>query len=324
MAFDCVLVDEQRVATLLETHDNFLVLTHKSPDGDTLGLAAALCRLLQNMGKHARLENSEEIPAKYDFLFEGLPYQDFTPEYIVAVDVADPELLGDKLSQYADQVDLCIDHHPSNKRYAKELLLREDDGAASLTFFRVIKAMHADITKEMATDLYTGISTDTGCFRYANATAETYRVAAELIELGANNADVNVRMFETKSLSYFCLLQEVLADLRMYCEGQVAVFKVSRDMMDAVGATDHMLDAIAPMSRQIEGVKAGVTMKQTQDGRYKFSLRTHEPLDASEICGLLGGGGHARAAGTGMLEDEEAALRTILEFIAEKLDCEVE
>lgn len=318
------LVDAARVIELLKKADNILILTHKSPDGDTLGCGSALCRVLQGMGKHARVENSEVWPKKYDFLFTGIVMDEFTPEFVVAVDVADPQLLGDKLSCYADKVDLCIDHHPSNHLYAKETLLRADDGAASLTLFRVLKEMGVELTPELATDLYTGLSTDTGCFRYSNAGAEAYQVAAELIEKGADNADINVRMFETKSLSYFNLLQEVLAGLRMYCNGQVAVFKISRDMMDRTGATEDSLDAIAPLSRQIEGVKAGVTMKQTADGRYKFSLRTYEPLDASEVCKLLGGGGHARAAGTGMLEDEEAALQTILAYMAKELHCEVE
>jgi len=317
-------IDSARVGEQLRANDKILILTHKSPDGDTLGTGAALCRVLQQMGKQARVENSEPIPEKYRFLLEGLAQPDFDPEYIIAVDVADPKLLGDKLSVYADRVDLCIDHHPSNLYYAKEVFCRPEDGAAALTLYRILKEMGEPITPDIATDLYTGLSTDTGCFRYSNTSSEALRVAADLIDAGADNAGINVRMFETKSLAYFRLFQKVLAGLRLYCKGQVAVFKVTREMMEETGATEDMLDAIAPFSRQIAGVKAGVTMKQQADGRYKFSLRTHEPLDASAICQLIGGGGHARAAGSGIVEDEEEALSVILKFMALKLDCGVD
>ena len=314
-------ISMERVMELIREKDNVLILTHRNPDGDTLGCGTALCRLLLSLGKQARIENSDVIPDKYDFLFEGIPELDFVPEFIVAVDVADPKLLGDKLSCYADRVDLCIDHHPSNKMYARETHLRGDDGAACLTLYRIFKAMGADITSGIATSLYTGISTDTGCFRYSNANPEAYRAAADLIELGADNTNINIAMFETKQLSYFRLLEEVLAGLRLFCDNQVAVFKVSQEMLTRAGATEDSLDAIAPMSRQIAGVKLGVTMKQTVNGKYKFSLRTHEGLDASAIGALLGGGGHARAAGTGVVEDEEAALQTILDYVSRELQC---
>lgn len=317
------LITEERVKELLLEKDKILILTHKSPDGDTLGTGTALWRVLQSLGKTARVENSDTIPVKYAYLFDGLVATDFVPEYIIAVDVADPKLLGDKLSVYAERVDLCIDHHSSNLHYATELLCRPADGAAALTLYRVLKLMEVPMTPAIATSLYTGLATDTGCFRYSNTTSELMRAAADLMDAGADHADINVRMFETKSLAYFRLLQTVLAGLRMYCNGQVAVFKVTQDMMAQAGATEDMLDAIAPMSRQIAGVKAGITMKQTADGTYKFSLRTHEPLDASEMGRLLGGGGHARAAGTGVVTDEEVALSKLLDWTAEQLHCEV-
>lgn len=317
-------VDNKRVIAFLSEADKVLILTHKSPDGDTLGCGTALCRFFQDRGKLARVENSDPVPKKYEFLFEGVDSPEFVPEYIVAVDVADPKLLGEKLSVYKDKVDLCIDHHPSNLHYAKETLLCATDGAAALTLYRVFKEMGAEITPAIATCLYTGLSTDTGCFRYASTTAEAYRAGADLIDLGADNGDINIRMFETKPLSYFRILSEVMSGMRMYCNNQVSVLKVTRAMMERTGATDDALDAIAPMSRQIAGVKLGITMKQTKEGLYKFSLRTHEPLDASALAQLIGGGGHARAAGSGILEEEEAALRVVLEAAAKELHCEVE
>lgn len=313
-------IDSDRVVELLQEKDNILILTHKNPDGDTLGCGVALCRVLQGLGKNARVENSDIIPKRYSYLFEDLQVMDFEPEFIVAVDVADTKLLGERLEGlYSDRVDLCIDHHGSNREFAKELYLRSEDGAASLSLYRIIKKMGVSVTPQIATALYTGLSTDTGCFRYSNASSECYRVAAELIDSGADSARINVLMFETKPLSYFRLLTEVLAGMRTFCDGRVIVLKVTRDMFDRTGATPDQCDAIAAMSRQVEGALCGITMKEKQGGGYKLSLRTHEPLDAAQLCGLLGGGGHARAAGCDSGEDEEASLRILIEAITEAL-----
>lgn len=313
-------IDSDRVAELLQEKDNILILTHKNPDGDTLGCGVALCRVLQGLGKNARVENSDIIPKRYSYLFEDLKVMDFEPEFIVAVDVADTKLLGERLEGlYSDRVDLCIDHHGSNREFAKELYLRSEDGAASLSLYRIIKKMGVPVTPQIATALYTGLSTDTGCFRYSNASSECYRVAAELIDSGADSARINVLMFETKPLSYFRLLTEVLAGMRTFCDGRVIVLKVTRDMFDRTGATPDQCDAIAAMSRQVEGALCGITMKEKQGGGYKLSLRTHEPLDAAQLCGLLGGGGHARAAGCDSGEDEEESLRILIDAITEAL-----
>ena len=312
-------IEMTRVIELLNSAEDVLILTHKNPDGDTLGCGTALCCALQAMGKRAKVVNSDVIPSKYDFLFEGIEKQDFEPKFIIAVDVADTKLLGTELEEkYASCVDLCIDHHGSNVEYAKELYLRADDGAAALTLFRIFKEMGVTITPQMATDLYTGISTDTGCFRYSNASSECYRVGAELIDLGANNADINVAMFEMKPQSYFELLKLVLAGMRTFCDGKVVVLKVTNEMFSATGATRDQCDAIAALSRQFEGALCGITMKEKENGGFKFSLRTHSPLDAAKLCGNFGGGGHMRAAGCDAT-DEEATLKTLISLIEEEL-----
>lgn len=314
-------VNADRVIELLKEKDDVLILTHKNPDGDTLGCGVALCHMLRGLGKRARVENSEKIPARYSFLFEGLEPMDFEPGFIVAVDIADTKLLGDRLEGlYADKIDLCIDHHGSNRGYAKELHLCPDDGAAALTLYRIFKKMEVEITPDIATALYTGLSTDTGCFRYSNANSEAYRAGADLIDKGADNALINVLMFETKPYSYFKLLRDVLAEMRSFCDGKVIVMKVTLDMLERTGASAEHCDAIAALSRQVEGSVCGITMKEKKDGGFKFSLRTHEPLDASAICGAFGGGGHMRAAGCDAGVDEEETLRKMISIIEEELN----
>ena len=311
-------IDIPRVGELLAAAEDVLILTHKNPDGDCLGTGTALCRYLLSLGKRATVVNDSPIPSKFDYLFEGLPQETFEPKTIIAVDVADPKLLG-CYEDLADKVDLCIDHHISNKLYAKETYLCPDDGAAALSLFRVFTTLGILVDKEMANALYTGLSTDTGCFRYSNANAEAYRAAADLIELGADNAAINVAMFETKPLSQFQVLSDAFGGLRMFFDGKVSVLKVSQEMLKQHSADTDAFEFVTAMSRQIEGVLCGITMKQQEDGVYKISLRTHDPIDASEVCAVLGGGGHMRAAGCTAGEDEEASLQALLQFIAEKL-----
>lgn len=315
-------VSISRVGEILRDAEDVLILTHIHPDGDCLGTGAALCRHLLSQGKRATVVNGGPIPKKYDYLFEGLPQETFEPKTVIAVDVADTALLGD-LDVYADRVDLCIDHHVSNKLYARETYLCPDDAAAALSLYRVLRTLGMPIDKPMADALYTGLSTDTGCFRYSNANAEAYRAAADLMELGADNAAINVKMFETKPISQFLLLSDAFSGLRLYCGGKVSVLKITREMLEERQADEDSFDFLTALSRQIEGVVCGITMKQQEDGLYKISLRTHEPLDASAVCAVLGGGGHKRAAGCNAGPDEEASLQTLLSYIAEQLGCDV-
>ena len=312
-----------RVGEILQNSENVYILTHKNPDGDCLGTGAALCRYLISIGKRAIVVNSDPIPPKYDYLFEGLPQESFEPETVIAVDVADPKLLG-SYEPLADRTVLCIDHHVSNKLYAKETYLCPEDGAAALSLYRIFRELDIPIDRVMADCLYTGLSTDTGCFRYSNANAECYRAAADLIELGADNARINVVMFETKPYADFMILSDAFAGLRLFYGGKVSVLKVSQEMLKARGATEDSFEFVTAMSRQIEGVLCGITMKQIPSGEYKISLRTREPLDASDICAQLGGGGHMRAAGCTAGDDEEASLHVLLDYLAKLLGEEPE
>lgn len=313
-----MLVDIARVGEVLAESEDVLILTHKNPDGDCLGTGTALCRYLLREGKRATVANSDPIPEKFSYLFEGLPQEEFTPKTIVSVDVADPKLLG-SLQSYENEVDLSIDHHVSNKLFAKETYLCPDDGAAALSLYRVFKTLGIAIDEKMANALYTGLSTDTGCFRYSNANAECYRAAAELVDLGADNAWINMKMFETKPFSEFMVLADAFSNLRMFCDGKVSVLKVSQNMLKQHNADVDSFDFVTAMSRQIEGVLCGITMKQQEDGMYKISLRTHDPIDASALCSLLGGGGHVRAAGCNAGEDEEASLQVLLNAVSKEL-----
>lgn len=289
-------INVEKCAKILRDKDNILILTHAHPDGDTLGCGYGLCRALLKMGKKARVICADEIPAKYSYLYEDMDIPEFDEEYIVAVDVATENLLGDLADVYSGKIDLCIDHHGSNAEYATYLLLNADAAAAAETVFKVIKALRVKIDRHIADCLYTGLTTDTGCFRYASTTSNTYRAAAELIDLGANNGIINRVMFETKTKTYAALERMAIEGMEFYSRDRICVITITQDMYRKSGSSEQETEAIAPLSRQQEGVEIGLTIREKADGKCKCSLRTYESVDASKLAAHFGGGGHKQAA----------------------------
>ncbi len=289
-----------RAAALLKNAENVLILAHKSPDGDTLGSSAALCRVLHALGKRARVLCSDAVPHKYAYLFEGVERQEFEPGAVVAVDIAAPTLLGDALAPYAGRVDLCIDHHPSNTRYAALTLLDPRAAATCELMLELFTGMGAPVDARTADCLYTGIATDTGCFCYSNTTAATLRAAAELVGKGARSSRINKALFETKSRGRLLMERLALESLEYAFGGRAAVIVLSRSMYEEAGISDDEAEGIPSIPARIEGVQVGVTIKEKEKREgplYKISLRTGGGVNASAICARFGGGGHAAAAG---------------------------
>lgn len=310
-------IDVKQCAALLAENDNILILTHAHPDGDTLGCGFALCRALMKMGKICAVINSDEIPKKYGYLYDDIAPIRFKQNFVVAVDVATTNLLGDLEGKY--HIDMCIDHHSSNTEYADYVLL-QDVPAASQTMFEVIKELGVDIDEKIAQCLYTGLTTDTGCFRYDSTTADTYRAAAELIDLGADNGRINRVMFETKSKTYARLERLALESMRFYENERVAIITVTQDMYKLTGSNEQETEALAPLTRQIEGVEIGITIREKSDGTCKASIRTFETVNAALLAKQFGGGGHIQAAACRFDCDVKEARRRLVEKCAEILN----
>ncbi len=307
-------IDIDEAARLLSEKGDYVILTHANPDGDTLGSAYALMRALRLKGSRAAVLCADKIASKYSYLVSA---DDDICENarVVAVDVADLKLLGSLKEKYADRVEICIDHHGSNLLYAEKTLLDSEAAAACEIIYGVIKRMGVSMDADIATCLYTGISTDTGCFRYSNVTAETHIIAGELISLGAEHTMVDKLMFETKSRSYFCLEKLCLESMEFYFDDTVAIVYFTQAMLSESGADESCSDAIAALPRQVEGVNIGVTIKEKDESVCKISVRTNEPYSAKDICAYLGGGGHERAAGCQVNGSVAEARKKILEAI---------
>lgn len=286
----------EEAAALLRGAEDILILMHQYPDGDTVGSGYALARALQTLGKRVSARCCDPIPPKYDYFTDGARFPDFTPRFICCVDVADPKLLG-ALAPLGEKADLCVDHHGTNTAYAEALLLDSGCGAAAMVVARLIDALGVPLDRYLAECLYTGLSTDTGCFKYPSTTPEAHRLAARLLEAGVRCGMINERMFDRKSRARLELERMALASIRFALNGRCAVMTVTREMIASSGVTEADMDGLAPIPRQIEGVWVGITLRQKPEGDFKVSIRTGEAANAALIAARFGGGGHPGAAG---------------------------
>ncbi len=317
---NCKDLSLHKTAKFLKKHDNFVILTHASPDGDTLGSGYALYYGLKEIGKVAAVICDDVIPQKYGYFVRETDNIDADKATVIAVDVAAKPLLGSLAEEFGDKVDLCIDHHISNSRYAKNLCLDASASATCEVIFELLEIMKVNINDTAAKALYTGIATDTGCFKYSNVTAKTHIIASKLYEYDIAAADINKLMFDTKSRKLLELERMVLDTAEYHFDNKCILLAVTAEMQEKTGCGGSDLEGIAVISRSVEGVIAGISIKQTGDDTFKISLRTYPPLNASDICSRIGGGGHNAAAGATV----KGTLAEVKKMVLEAVKAEME
>ncbi|MGI6577552.1 MAG: DHH family phosphoesterase [Eubacteriales bacterium] len=316
-----IMLSVQETTKFLIERDKYLIITHANPDGDTCGSAAALCVALRRMGKTAYiLPNSTTTPRYLPFIQPYLTGPDMEeyindPGTVVAVDVADTTLFSKEAEPFSSNVDLCIDHHPSNRHYAKYLLLDADSAAAGELMLDLICDIGIELDKELALPLYLAISTDTGCFRFSNTTSRTFRAAAQLLDTGIDFMDINTSFFDTKSMSRLLVEQKIIENIQYYNSGSIAIAFITEKLMSDIGAKEEDVENLSSFLRSIEGVEIGVLIRERENNTWKISVRTGPGASASKICMALGGGGHERAAGCTFVGTLENAISTILQSI---------
>ena len=289
----------REAAALLRGHNHILILTHRRPDGDTVGCGAALCVALRQLGKTAWMLYNPDITDTNGVYAQGLwAPEDFVPEFVVAVDIAARSLFFPGSEQYIDRVDLAVDHHPSQEFFAAQTCLEADKAACGEIVYEICREL-GEITPQVALPLYAAISTDTGCFVYANTTANTHRVAAALIDTGIDYFSVNKRHFRTKSRKRLALEADLLSHMEFFHEGKGVFMSVPLSLMEQIGATENDAEDLSTLANLVEGVDCGAVLRELKPDVWKLSLRTGADgrVNATEACRLLGGGGHVMAVG---------------------------
>lgn len=305
-------------AAWLRSNDSYCILTHRRPDGDTIGSAAALCRGLRAMGKTAHILENPEITEKYHYLHSGMTCtQVYTGATIIGVDIAAETMFPAAFSHLKERVELCIDHHGTNSGYAKLSLVDADAAACGEIIFDLLNLLQVPMSREMAESIYIAVSTDTGCFRYSNTTARTLRTAAACLETGIDSYAINMKLFETVRLPRLKLDAYMAQNLELYADGKIALCRIPLSVEHELGVGEDDMENVSNFARNIEGVELAVTFRTDLTGATKLSVRSAPGYDASEVCAALGGGGHKAAAGARVSCDQPEAREKILEILQE-------
>lgn len=302
----------QQAARVLARTAAVLIVTHDSPDGDTIGSALALGRMLQSLGKAVTIAGTDPVPVCYEFLpgagqFTSTPRGDW--DCVVFIDCADRERTTVPIP--AVPVTINIDHHPTNTRYAGINLIDPKASAVGEQIFDLAAEFGLKIDSDMATCLYTAIATDTGSFQFANTTARTFAIAAELVRAGANPLVVAEHAFGARSRRHLELLSRALSGLTLSQDEKVAWMTLTEGDMSAAGAVEQDADGIVNYARMIKGVLIGLLFREVRPGVIRVGLRGRPGVDVSSVAAMFRGGGHAGAAGATI----EGALGDVIEKV---------
>ena len=297
-----------------------IVFIHVRPDGDATGSGAALCELFRQLGRDCALLSADRIPARLEFILEKTATkvadtaEGFTP---VSIDVASPSQLG-SLIEYEDKPALMIDHHAVGESFADYYIAPKASSAAE-ALIDIIDELEAmglvKMNGTLAYALYAAISSDTGCFAYSNAGPKTHRCAARLIEYGIDSADINHRLFNSKSKEQLKAEGFVASKLKSDMSGKVAYAAITLAEREELGLESEHFDTAIDIVRSILGAEIAFVVKEGAPQKYKISLRS-TGADVSRIAAELGGGGHVRAAGcSATAENIDVATNIIIEKI---------
>lgn len=314
-----MLLSVSQAAEKLRSFNNILILTHIRPDGDTVGCAAALCAALRHIGRTAFLLPNSGLTKNSAPYFQ--PYQaseEFRPDAVISTDIAAIGLFPENAKPYIGHVDLAIDHHPSFEEFGQDNIVRPKAAACGELVYDIIREL-CPVTPEIALPLYVAVSTDTGCFVYTNTTSNTHRVAAALMDIGIDYRTVNKTFFRTKSRIRLELEADMLSHMEFYDRGRVVLLLVPLSLMERTHAEESDAEDLASLGGLVEGTDCAVTLRELRSDVWKISVRTGSRVNATQVCQVLGGGGHAAAAGCTVEAPLPVVKHKILEAIAQNV-----
>lgn len=298
--------------------ESIVILTHENPDGDAIGTGLALYNSLKQMGKQPDI-----IIPEYPRTFEFLPGSDEIKkesnvekyDLAISVDCATIKMLNGFASYFENaKVKMSIDHHSTNTMFGDLNYVSPDAPACAQILLVVLEYFKVDITKDIGTCILTGIITDTGGFKYSGVTSETFEFVAWLLNKGINVSKIYRKVLQTKTRANFELNRIATNRLEFLEDGKVAFTYITKEDEEKVGAENGDHEGIVETGRDIEGVEVSIFICQTDKG-CKISMRSNEYVNVSDVCLLLGGGGHIHAAGVTLQCTIEQAKEKILRQI---------
>jgi phosphoesterase RecJ-like protein len=289
----------------MRARESFTIMSHVRPDGDALGCIIALGMALQQIGKKVTLWNEDGVAEKFHYLpgwelVSKPPAEAVDVEVAVALDTASQVRLGTALGAIKSaQLWINIDHHISNEGYGDLACVDSTAPATGQILYEIIDFAGFPLTTEIAENLFAAISTDTGSFQYPNTTARTYEIAAALIRAGVNVGALSQKMYESYPLRRVYLLRALLNALKISCDGRVASFVLTQQIIDELGVQPDDNEGLIDTIRAIDGVIVAAFIEElASEGKVRISLRSKDPrVDVCKIAQQFRGGGHVLAAG---------------------------
>ena len=295
------ILTRNECAQYLLSHDNYCILSHRRPDGDTIGSSAALCLGLRSLGKKAHVLFNCEVSDRFAWLHEGLTKkEEEAGDTIVSVDVASPGMLPKSFQHLLGKIQLRIDHHDAATSFTEEELVDGSSASCAELVWDVLEAAGVTMDRQIAEAVYVGVSTDTGCFRYSNTKDHTFATAALCAKAGARVYELNQELFETNTLGRLRMQAWIVDHMQMLRKGEMAIVAIPMAVEDEIGVTQDDMDNISSFPRTVAGVCMAATLRETADGDTKISVRAVPGYDATAVTVKFGGGGHKGAAGASL------------------------
>ena len=313
-----------QVQEKLQSAKRVLIGSHYNPDADAIGSTLALATVLRALGKSVVSFNRDKVPHNLSFLagsetvVNSLSEDDF--DLVIMVDCAHLKRVGGDFNRdHGDATIMCIDHHILDETDASVNLIESGAASTSEIVFKVLEGLTDKISKEVAEHIYSGLAGDTGFFHH-NTSAEIFRFAAKLADLGADAWKIAKEMEGYNPLERFHLHGLALQTIEFDKESYYSSMDVTLKMLEQAGATADLAEEFAHYPRSISGVKVSAFFRELEPGKVKISLRSKGALDVAVITKSLGGGGHANAAGCTMDKPLAEAKQLIKSVVVEKLN----
>ena len=297
-----------------------VIVMHCRPDGDTLGSGIALAKIFEKMGKKAICICADRIPKRLEFMCDGYLFDNYTitsSNTVITVDVASLDQLGGLKEGLTPS--FMIDHHETGSPFADHFTVPDASACGEIIYdiARTLISMQKidKIDPSIASSIYAAISSDTGCFKYANVSPKTHRAAARLLEMGAKADEINHLLFDSKDIKQLKAEAIALSNIEIFDEGRLAVTTIRDKEKTDAGIESEYFETAIDIVRSVAGVEIAATIKENSKGEFRVSLRS-TGRNVAEIAALLGGGGHPRAAGcTIAAENMDEAKKKLLSLI---------
>jgi len=292
-----------RIDAVLREKMSFLLMTHKDPDADGIGSMLALGKALANAGKTVVLLTEKPVHSPVNLLKgnDRIVHElDFEPKFeaVILLDCGDADRVGAPMAWHGSGKPLInIDHHETHNLFGDLNLVDPKCSSTGELVYRVIKKAGLPMDCEVAENIFAAIQTDTGSFRYDNTTSESLRIAAEMMDYGADPRQISLKMMDEYSLSRMRLLEMALGAVEFYHEGRLGMVTLSSEMFEKAQACRADSEKFVDYLRFVSGVELAVLIRETEDNLYKFSMRSNNKVNVAQLATLFGGGGHAQAAG---------------------------